>query len=177
MPCNYRPVTLTSIVCKLLEEIITEHIRENAIRNNTQDKAQHGFTKQKSTVTNLIEALNVWTEALSHGLPVDIVYLDFEKAFDKVPHKRLLKSTLQVRSKRESSPLDRRLPQEQTTESPGEWCVLRFHNSKERRTTGISHRTCTVTSSLSSPTTPSCSPTYWMLAQMINIQPHLSKKI
>ena len=44
----------------------------------------------KSTTTNLIEALNIWSEALSHGLPVDIIYLDYEKAFDKVPHHRLI---------------------------------------------------------------------------------------
>ena len=54
------------------------------------DKRQHGFTKRRSTVTNLLEALNVWTEALSHHLPVDVIYLDLEKAFDKVPHHRLI---------------------------------------------------------------------------------------
>ena len=87
---NYRAITLTSIICKLLEDLITECIKEHLILNNKQDHCQHGFTSHKSTVTNLIEALNLWTEALSHGLPVDIVYLDFEKAFDKVPHERLL---------------------------------------------------------------------------------------
>ena len=59
-------------------------------KNNLQNKQQHGFTMKKSTVTNLIEALNIWSEALSHNLPVDIIYLDYEKAFDKVPHQRLL---------------------------------------------------------------------------------------
>ena len=91
LPANYRAITLTSIVCKLLEGFITEYIAKHLARNNAIDKGQHGFTKHKSTVTNLIEALNIWTEALSHNLPVDIVYLDFEKAFDKVPHERLLK--------------------------------------------------------------------------------------
>ena len=90
LPENYRAVTLTSIVCKILEDIITEYIKEHLISNNIQDQGQHGFTKSRSTVTNLIEALNIWTEALAHGLPVDIIYLDFEKAFDKVPHERLL---------------------------------------------------------------------------------------
>ena len=55
-----------------------------------KDENQHGFTKKKSPVTNLVEALNIWSEATSHGLPVDVIYLDFEKAFDKVPHQRLL---------------------------------------------------------------------------------------
>ena len=87
---NYRAITLTSIVCKLCEDFVTESLRAHLIKNQKQDPSQHGFTPKKSTVTNLIEALNIWTEALSHGLPVDIVYLDFEKAFDKVPHERLL---------------------------------------------------------------------------------------
>ena len=89
-PGNYRAITLTSIVCKLLERIIVEVLVKHLKKNNLQNKQQHGFTLKKSTVTNLIEALNVWSEALSHGLPVDIIYLDYEKAFDKVPHQRLL---------------------------------------------------------------------------------------
>ena len=59
------------------------------IANNLEDLHQHGFTHGRSTVTNLIQALNIWTEALSHGIPVDIIYLNYEKAFDKVPHKRV----------------------------------------------------------------------------------------
>jgi hypothetical protein len=86
LPSNYRAITLTSIICKLLEEFITEYIKLHLTTNHRDDKSQHGFTSKKSTVTNLIEALNIWSEALSHGLPVDIIYLDFEKAFDKVPH-------------------------------------------------------------------------------------------
>ena len=90
LPANYRAITLTSVICKLLEEFITEYIKQHLITSNRNDKSQHGFTSKKSTVTNLIAALNIWTESLSHGLPVDIIYLDFEKAFDKVPHERLL---------------------------------------------------------------------------------------
>ena len=90
LPSNYRAITLTSIVCKTLEKIIVNHIQKHLRTNLLEDLHQHGFTINKSTITNLIEALNVWTEALSHGLPVDIIYLDFEKAFDKVPHERLL---------------------------------------------------------------------------------------
>ena len=90
LPSNYRAITLTSIICKLLEDFITEHIKHLLKTSNKNDKNQHGFTSKKSTVTNLIAALNIWTEALSHGLPVDVIYLDFEKAFNKVPHERLL---------------------------------------------------------------------------------------
>ena len=68
-----------------------EQIIIHLTRNNIYDKKQHGFTKRKNTVTNLLEALNIWSEALSHGIPVDIIYLDLLKAFDKVPHHRLIK--------------------------------------------------------------------------------------
>ena len=90
LPSNYRPISLTSIICKLLERIITDCIIKHLTDNNIYDKRQHGFTKKRSTVTNLLEALNVWSEALSHHLPVDVIYLDLEKAFDKVPHRRLI---------------------------------------------------------------------------------------
>ena len=87
---NYRAITLTSIVCKILEKIIVELIEAHLKENHLKTSKQHGFTPKKSTTTNLIEALNIWSEALSHGLPVDIIYLDYEKAFDKVPHHRLI---------------------------------------------------------------------------------------
>ena len=84
LPQNYRPVQLTSIVSKIIESIITDHILVHLIANNLEDLHQHGFTHGRSTVTNLIQALNIWTEALSHGIPIDIIYLYYEKAFDKV---------------------------------------------------------------------------------------------
>ena len=87
---NYRAITLTSIVCKILEKLIVEQIIKHLKANHLEDKNQHGFTPKKSTVTNLIQALNIWSESISHGLPVDVLYLDFEKAFDKVPHHRLI---------------------------------------------------------------------------------------
>ena len=88
---NYRPISLTSIPCKLLERIIINHIVEHIAENNFNSPNQHGFTPRKSTTSNLLEAMNVWSEALAHNLPVDILYLDLEKAFDKVPHNRLIK--------------------------------------------------------------------------------------
>ena len=90
-PANYRPVSLTSVVCKILERLIAEVVIEHIKSNNLTCAQQHGFSKGKSTVTNLLEALDVWTEALSHGLPVDIIFLDYAKAFDTVPHERLLR--------------------------------------------------------------------------------------
>ena len=90
LPANYRPITLTSIICKIIEKLIIEKLQAHLKANQLEKKQQHGFTPKKSTTTNLLEALNIWSEALSHGLPIDIIYLDFEKAFDKVPHQRLI---------------------------------------------------------------------------------------
>jgi len=78
------------VVCKLLERLVVSQITEHLQRNRLISKEQHGFTKGKSTVTNLLEATNAWTEALLHGDPVDVIYVDYAKAFDTVPHTRLL---------------------------------------------------------------------------------------
>ena len=61
-------------------------------RNNFFSPFQHGFISGKSCVTQLLEFLNEITEALDQGEGVDIIYLDFSKAFDKLPHKRLMKN-------------------------------------------------------------------------------------
>ena len=87
---NYRPVSLTSIICKTLEKIIVKHIINHLKSNNLNSKQQHGFQQGKSVTTNLLEAMNVWTEALMHDIPIDILYMDYAKAFDTVPHQRLL---------------------------------------------------------------------------------------
>ena len=88
---NYRPVSLTCILCKLLEKLIVKMIIVHIKENELATLRQHGFTVGKSTTTNLLEVLNIWTEALMHGIPVDVLFLDFSKAFDSVPHQRLLK--------------------------------------------------------------------------------------
>ena len=90
-PANYRPVSLTSVLCKILEKIVVKHIIQHVKANNFYSKTQHGFTPQRSITTNLLEVLNRWTEALMHDIPVDIIYLDYAKAFDTVPHCRLIK--------------------------------------------------------------------------------------
>ena len=59
-------------------------------RNNLLTNQQHGFVPKRSCVTQLLTALQYWTDSLEKGTPVDIVYLDFSKAFDSVPHERLL---------------------------------------------------------------------------------------
>ena len=87
---NYRPVSLTSVIGKLLESIMSNKIREHLDCHNLIKDSQHGFTKGKSCLTNLLSFYrNVYETADSNGI-YDIIYLDFSKAFDKVPHQRLL---------------------------------------------------------------------------------------
>ena len=87
---NYRPVSLTSVVCKLMESIIRDSIMEHMSKNNLLNSQQYGFVSGRSTVLQLIKVMDRWTEILDKGGCVDVVYCDFLKAFDKVPHKRLV---------------------------------------------------------------------------------------
>lgn len=87
-PGNYRPVSLTSAVCKLLERLISESLFEHLAR--TLSPHQHGFRKGRSCMTQMMEVVETWTDMLEQNIPIDCVYFDFKKAFDSVPHKRLL---------------------------------------------------------------------------------------
>ena len=89
-PCNYRPISLTSVICKCLETILKRRITDHVNRNKLLKKTQHGFLESRSCLTNLLEFLEDVTSMIDDGDPVDVAYLDFQKAFDKVPHKRLL---------------------------------------------------------------------------------------
>ena len=88
---NYRPVSLTCIVCKLLESIIRDNIIRHFVNNKLFSDKQYGFLKGRSTVTQLIEILDIkWTDWLEGGGQIDVIYMDLEKAFDKVSHKLLI---------------------------------------------------------------------------------------
>ena len=90
MAGNYRPVSLTSVVYKLLEKITREHIIKHMKVNKLFSNKQFGFISGRSTSLQLLEVLDKWTEAIDKGTDVDVIYMDFQKAFDKVPHKRLI---------------------------------------------------------------------------------------
>jgi len=60
------------------------------VENRLLTKCQHAFIKGHSCVTQLLAVLDKWTEALDMGNNIDAVYLDFARAFDSVPHQRLL---------------------------------------------------------------------------------------
>ena len=89
-PENYRCVSLTSVVCKLLETLIRDHMEEFLVKHKLINTSQHGFLRASSCLTNLLcffEEITMWVDDWS---PVDVVYLDFQKAFDNVPRQRLL---------------------------------------------------------------------------------------
>ena len=90
-PGNYRPVSLTSVCCKLLESIMRDAITSHLDYSNLINRSQHGFLKGRSCATNLLEFLEKARATVDEGKPFDVVFLDFAKAFDKVPRRRLLK--------------------------------------------------------------------------------------
>ncbi len=87
---NYRPISLTSQVCKIMEKLIKGRIIDHLNANSLINDSQYGFTTGRSCQTNLLTFLESLTSHFDQGLPVDVLYLDFSKAFDKVPHQRLI---------------------------------------------------------------------------------------
>jgi len=87
---NYRPISLTSTVVKILESTVLADLFRFLIDNDILNQQQHGFVSRKSCLTNLLETFEDWTCALDQEYGVDVVYLDYSKAFDSVPHNRLL---------------------------------------------------------------------------------------
>ena len=87
---NYRPVSLTSVPCKMLEALIKDDLMEHLIQNNLIRDSQHGFMAGRSCTTNLIKFMDSATQIIDTGKAADIFYLDFSKAFDKVPRERML---------------------------------------------------------------------------------------
>ena len=91
LPKNYRPVSLTSQVSNIFESIIGDRIVYHLESQCLLRDSQHGFRKGKSCLTNLLTFLDRVTGSVDEGDAVDVVFLDLAKAFDKVPHQRLIK--------------------------------------------------------------------------------------
>ena len=87
---NYRPVSITSIICKLMESIVKDKIITHMERNHLFSRRQHGFVPLRNCMSNLLICMEKWTEMLEKGYQIDIIYTDFAKAFYRVPHQRLL---------------------------------------------------------------------------------------
>jgi len=87
---NYRPIRITSQICKIFESIIRDAVVKHLETNLLIHDSQHGNRKGRSCLTNLLTFLDKVTSDIDTGKDVDVIFLDFAKAFDKVPHQRLL---------------------------------------------------------------------------------------
>eukprot|EP00061_Rhincodon_typus_P011547 g36638.t1 len=87
---NYRPISLTSVISKILESIVKDEISEYLELHGKVGQSKHGFIKGRSCLKNILEFFEEVMSKLDQGEPMDVIYLDFEKAFDKVPQRRLM---------------------------------------------------------------------------------------
>ena len=87
---NYRPVSLLPVVSKVMEREISETIKRYMEGHGMFSSNQHGFRSNRSCVSNLLIALDDWTQAVDQGASIHTCYLDISKAFDRVNHDILL---------------------------------------------------------------------------------------
>ena len=85
---NYRPISLLSLISKVLERCVFNNIRDHIY--SQINPCQHGFVPGKNYVSQLVEVFDKIGSQLDRGKQIDVIYLDMSKAFDKVSHKRLL---------------------------------------------------------------------------------------
>ena len=112
-PLNYRPVSLTGIVCEICEEVIKKQWPENLEREEIITNIQFGFRTGRSCVTNLLSFYSrVIDITQERDRWADCMYLDLKKTFDKVPHRRLhtMKVGTHWRIERNDKELNGRLP-------------------------------------------------------------------
>jgi len=90
-PADYRPISLTSSVCRTMESIILDKIVEHLDKEGLFSSNQHGFLRKKGTISCMFECLDCWTDSFEKGYSFDILYLDIAKAFDSISHVKLIR--------------------------------------------------------------------------------------
>ena len=90
LPSNYRPISLTSLIVNIMERLISSEITKFTVKHNILSPLQHGFRQGHSCQTQLLETIHQLAESLNSKSSTHVIFLDFSKAFDSVPHKRLL---------------------------------------------------------------------------------------
>ena len=87
---NYQPISLTSILCKIMECFVRERVMKHLLEKKLLSTKQYGFISGRSTIVHLLSYLDKCVKTIVDGGVVDTIYLDFAKAFDTVPHRRLI---------------------------------------------------------------------------------------
>ena len=87
---NYRPISLTSVISKVMESIVKDAIIAHLMKHGILSDEQHGFVPGRDCITQLLICMEDWTNMAEQGKSFDIIYTDFSKAFDSVAHERLL---------------------------------------------------------------------------------------
>ena len=118
---NYMPVSLTSITCKLLEHIIHSSIIKHFEKHKILNDNQHGFTKKRSCETQLLSTIQEIASSTAKGKQVEVILLDFEKAFDKVTLSRLLYKLDHYGVIDNTKQMDTLFPQQQISASHTSW--------------------------------------------------------
>ena len=89
-PANYRPISLTCVLCKVLEHVVASSISRHFTEQNILFDLQHGFREKRSCETQLIMLVDELAKNMQAKKQTDLILLDFSKAFDKVAHEKLL---------------------------------------------------------------------------------------
>ena len=90
-PAEYRPLAMSSHITKTLERLIRKQMVEYMNNHNLLERYQHGSSTGRSTLTQLISQHASLIDQLKNGANVELMYLDFSNAFDKVSHSKLLR--------------------------------------------------------------------------------------
>lgn len=120
---NYRPISLTSCVCKVMERFVFDWLNDYLCNHSPLHPSQHGFQRAQSCTSQLLEYFNDITLSLDSNQCVDVIYLDFSKAFDKISHSLLLHKLS-----------SRNVPPTLIT-----WIASFLHNRKQRVCLGASY--------------------------------------
>lgn len=107
LPSNFRHVSLTCILCKVMKHIVCSNIMQHVDTHGIFKDFLHVFYKKRSCATQLCAAIDDWAEHLYNGQQTDIFIMDFKKAFETVPHKLLKYKLKQLWSIRICTELDR----------------------------------------------------------------------